>query len=144
MKVVAGMDVGKTHMAGLVRRFENTPAGLAALVGWLEREGVTDVVCEATGGYERPLGADEAPCGGCYTSRPWPWSATTPTCGGSINACASKTGKVAVVAVMRKLLRVLQRHCTARNPVGRTPSPTRRQKGLTSNTDTPATAGIQS
>ena len=44
MKVVAGMDVGKTHVAGPVRRFENTPAGLAALVGWLERE----VVCEAT------------------------------------------------------------------------------------------------
>ena len=60
MKIVAGMDVGKTHVdgsvsAGSVRRFENTPAGLAALVGWLERAGVTDVVCEATGGYERPL-----------------------------------------------------------------------------------------
>ena len=36
MKVVAGMDAGKTHVAGSVRRFENTPAGLAALVGWLE------------------------------------------------------------------------------------------------------------
>ena len=60
MKVVAGIDVGKTCLdvsvsAGPVRRFDNTPAGIAALVGWLESQGVTDVVCEATGGYERPV-----------------------------------------------------------------------------------------
>lgn len=45
MKVVAGIDVEKTHLdgsvsAGPVRRFDHTPAGLEVLVGWLEREGV--------------------------------------------------------------------------------------------------------
>ena len=60
MKVVAGIDVGKTTLdgsvsAGRVRRFANTPSGRTALVGWLERHGVTDVVCESTGGYERAL-----------------------------------------------------------------------------------------
>lgn len=60
MKVVAGIDVGKTTLdgsvsAGRVRRFANTPSGITALVGWLERHGVTDVVCESTGGYERAL-----------------------------------------------------------------------------------------
>ena len=60
MKVVAGIDVGKAHLdgsvaAGRVRRFENTPAGVEALVGWLECAGVSDVVCEATGGYERAV-----------------------------------------------------------------------------------------
>ena len=60
MKVVAGIDVGKASLdvsvsAGLVRRFDNPPAGLAVLVDWLEHAGVTDVVCESTGGYERAL-----------------------------------------------------------------------------------------
>ena len=60
MKVVAGIDVGKTSLdgsvsAGPVRRFDHTPAGLAALVGWLECAGVTHVVCESTGGYERDV-----------------------------------------------------------------------------------------
>ena len=60
MKVVAGIDVGKTRLdvsvsVGPVQGFDNTPTGLTALVGWLERHGVTDVVCEATGGYERAL-----------------------------------------------------------------------------------------
>lgn len=56
MKVVVGIDVGKTRLdvsvsAGPVR----TPAGLTTLVGWLERAGATDVVCESTGGYERAM-----------------------------------------------------------------------------------------
>jgi transposase len=60
MKVVAGIDVGKSSLdvsvsAGPVRRFDNAPAGLSALVGWLEREGATHVVCESTGGYEREV-----------------------------------------------------------------------------------------
>ena len=60
MKVVAGIDVGKTHLdvsvsAGRVCRFDNTPAGISALVGWLERAGATDAVCESTGGYERAV-----------------------------------------------------------------------------------------
>ena len=60
MKVVAGIDVGKTRLevsvsAGPVRRFDTTPAGLSALVGWLDREGATHVVCESTGGYEREV-----------------------------------------------------------------------------------------
>ena len=60
MKVMAGIDIGKRSLdvsvsAGQVRRFDNTPAGLTALVGWLESEGATEVVCEPTGGYERPL-----------------------------------------------------------------------------------------
>ena len=64
MKVVAGIDVGKTHLdvsvsAGPVRRFDNTPAGIAALVGWLECAGATDVVCE------RPEAMSGSWCGGC-------------------------------------------------------------------------------
>ena len=60
MKVMAGIDVGKRSLdvsvaAGPARRFDNTPAGLTALVEWLERQGATEVVCEPTGGYERPL-----------------------------------------------------------------------------------------
>ncbi len=60
MKVMAGIDVGKRSLdvsvaAGPARRFDNTPAGRTALVEWLERQGATEVVCEPTGGYERPL-----------------------------------------------------------------------------------------
>ena len=60
MKVVAGMDVGKASLdvsvsAGPVRRFENTPAGVAVLGDWLTRQGATEVVCEPTGGYERAV-----------------------------------------------------------------------------------------
>ena len=44
MKVVAGIDVGKTRLAvsvaaGPVCQFDPTPEGLTALVGWLAREG---------------------------------------------------------------------------------------------------------
>ena len=60
MKVIAGMDVGKARLdvsvsAGPVRRFENTPAGVAVLGDWLTRQGATEVVCEPTGGYERAV-----------------------------------------------------------------------------------------
>ena len=60
MKVVAGIDVRKTSLdvsvsAGPVRHFANTPEVLAVLAHWLQSEDVTDVVCEATGGYERDL-----------------------------------------------------------------------------------------
>ena len=60
MKVVAGIDVGKTSLdvsvsAGPVRRFDNTPEAMAGLQAWLHSQAVTDVVCESTGGYERAL-----------------------------------------------------------------------------------------
>ena len=60
MKVVAGIDVGKTSLdvsvaAGPVRRFDNTPEAMAVLQPWLHSQAVTDVVCEATGGYERAV-----------------------------------------------------------------------------------------
>ena len=60
MKVVAGIDVGKTRLdvsvsAGPVRGFDNTPAALAGLEHWLRSQAVTDVVCESTGGYECAL-----------------------------------------------------------------------------------------
>ena len=60
MKVVAGIDVGKSQLdvavaGGPVRRFENTTAGITALVRWLHAAGVTVAVCEPTGGSERPV-----------------------------------------------------------------------------------------
>jgi transposase len=60
MEVVAGIDVGKTQLdvsvgSGAVQRFENSRAGITALVRCLKREGVTVAVCEPTGGYERQL-----------------------------------------------------------------------------------------
>ena len=60
MKVVAGIDVGKTSLdgsvsAGPVRRFDNTPEAMAVLQAWLRSQAVTDVVCESTGGYERAV-----------------------------------------------------------------------------------------
>ncbi len=58
--VVAGVDVGKAGLdvsvsAGATRHFTNTPDGVARLIRWLCSCGVTLVVCESTGGYERPL-----------------------------------------------------------------------------------------
>jgi transposase len=56
-----GIDVSKgaldTHLRpeGTTRRFDNTPAGIAALVAWLEPLAPTLIVLEATGGYERAL-----------------------------------------------------------------------------------------
>lgn len=60
MEVVAGIDVGKTQLdvsvgSGAVQRFENSRAGITALVRCLKRAGVTVAVCEPTGGYERQL-----------------------------------------------------------------------------------------
>lgn len=60
MEVVAGIDVGKAQLdvsveSGAVQRFENTTAGITALVRWLKAAGVTLAVCEPTGGYERQL-----------------------------------------------------------------------------------------
>ena len=57
-KIVAGIDVGKREVAvsvarGPVRWFPNTDAGLTAGLVWVQEQGVTHVVCEATGGYER-------------------------------------------------------------------------------------------
>ena len=60
MEVVAGIDVGKAQLdvsieSGAVQRFENSTAGITALVRWLKAAGVTVAVCEPTGGYERQL-----------------------------------------------------------------------------------------
>ena len=57
MKVVEGIDVGKRELVVWVsgsgaRRFANQADGIKALRDWLRAEGVTQVVCEATGGYE--------------------------------------------------------------------------------------------
>lgn len=60
MKQVAGIDVGKRILdvsvsTGPVQRYENTEVGRQHLLLFLQRCGVDLVVCEATGGYERPL-----------------------------------------------------------------------------------------
>ena len=55
-----GIDVSKDHLdahlrpEGTTRRFDNTPAGIAALVAWVEPLAPALIVLEATGGYERP------------------------------------------------------------------------------------------
>lgn len=55
-----GIDVSKDSLdahilpEGTTRRFDNTTAGIAALVAWLQPLTPTLVVLEATGGYERP------------------------------------------------------------------------------------------
>lgn len=57
----AGVDVAKQHLDAAidgerdVRRFANDEAGNASLLVWLRACGVTAVVLEATGGYERLL-----------------------------------------------------------------------------------------
>ncbi len=58
--MVAGIDVGKAPLdvsvaAGPVRCFANSAPGITALLRWLQRAGVTVVVCEPTGGYERQV-----------------------------------------------------------------------------------------
>ena len=58
MKIVAGIDVGKRELVvsvsgGPVRSFKNEAGGIRGLAEWLRTEGVEQVVCEATGGYER-------------------------------------------------------------------------------------------
>ena len=58
MKIVAGIDVGKREWVvsvsgGPVRSFKNEAGGIRGLAEWLGTEGVEQVVCEATGGYER-------------------------------------------------------------------------------------------
>lgn len=64
MKVVAGIDVGKTSLdvsmsAGPVRRFDHTPE----LGGMVDCEGVIDVVCESMGAMSGLW------CGGCNARR---------------------------------------------------------------------------
>jgi len=57
----AGIDVSKdaldVHVRpdGTTRRFDNTPAGITALVAWLDPSAPARVVIEATGGYERAV-----------------------------------------------------------------------------------------
>ena len=60
MSNAAGIDVSKARLdaavaGGPVRRFANTPAGIAALLEWLLPQDVDKVVYEPTGGYELPL-----------------------------------------------------------------------------------------
>jgi len=57
--VYAGVDVAKAslqlHLQGRQTQFANQPAGLAKLRQQLQSIPHVHVVCEATGGYERPL-----------------------------------------------------------------------------------------
>src|SRR5712691_6378969 len=57
--VYAGVDVAKAslqlHLQGRQTEFPNQPAGLAKLRQQLQTIPHVHVVCEATGGYERPL-----------------------------------------------------------------------------------------
>ena len=60
MKVVAGIDVGKASLevsaaAGPTRSFDNNADGISGLRQSLASQGVTLMVCEASGGYERQL-----------------------------------------------------------------------------------------
>lgn len=56
-RAMAGIDVGKGQLdvsvdEGKVRRFANTPEGVAELAEWLSGWGEVLAICEATGGYE--------------------------------------------------------------------------------------------
>jgi len=59
--VYVGLDVAKatldlyrpTHPQPQVRQFPNTPRGHRSLVAWLQKHSPLQVICEATGGYER-------------------------------------------------------------------------------------------
>src|SRR6267154_2637561 len=57
--VYAGVDVAKAslqlHLQGRQTEFPNQPAGLTKLRQQLQKIPHVHVVCEATGGYERPL-----------------------------------------------------------------------------------------
>ena len=57
---VVGVDVGKARLDacagnGEERSFDNNDQGIDALAGWLAALGAALVVCEPTGGYEKPL-----------------------------------------------------------------------------------------
>jgi transposase len=59
-KVYVGVDVGKEYLDGTwgkqCGRFANNPKGHQQLVHWLEEKlGQIQVICEASGGYEREL-----------------------------------------------------------------------------------------
>lgn len=59
-RAMAGIDVGKRQLdvsvnQGKVRRFANTPAGVAELVQWLGTWSEVLAICEPTGGYELVL-----------------------------------------------------------------------------------------
>ena len=73
----AGLDVAKREVVACVRTpdpgaggrrrqairtFATFSAELAALADWLQAEGVTQVVMEATGQYWKPIVRHEAPC----------------------------------------------------------------------------------
>src|ERR1035441_5643653 len=57
--IYAGVDVAKTtlqlHLQGQQREFSNTPTGLLQLIAQLQTVPSVQVVCEATGGYERAM-----------------------------------------------------------------------------------------
>ena len=60
MTVIAGIDVSKATLdvsvsEGDVRRFENSGKGVNDLLKHVAIQGVSKVVCESTGGYERLL-----------------------------------------------------------------------------------------
>ena len=60
VNVVAGIDVGKWRLdvsvsQGPVRGFANTAEDIEALLDWITGQGVSEAVCEPTGGYEREV-----------------------------------------------------------------------------------------
>jgi transposase len=63
-EVVVGIDVAKAALdvavrpSGEERQLTNDPAGIAAVVGWLQTVRPRLIVLEATGGYEAPLVAE--------------------------------------------------------------------------------------
>jgi transposase len=60
--VHAGLDIAKAtlqlHFQGAQRTFDNSPAGRTQMIELLQTVPGSHVVCEATGGYERPVVAD--------------------------------------------------------------------------------------
>ena len=74
-RAMVGIDVGKRQLdvsvdEGEVRRFPNTPAGVAKLVDWLQSPGEALAICEATGGYELLLVRGLGPGGTAGAHRP--------------------------------------------------------------------------
>ena len=60
MTVIAGIDAGKDRLEvsvseGRAGSFQNTGPGIDRLAAYLRQQGVAEVVCEPTGGYERQL-----------------------------------------------------------------------------------------
>ena len=101
-RVMVGIDVGKRQLdvsvdEGKVRRFPNTPDGVAELVDWLQCLGELLAICEATGGYElllvAALGQAELPV---HVAHPNQVRDFARACG-----CQAKTDRLDAVVLSR-------------------------------------------